>query len=157
MEVIVADKLWRLDTKRPFGPDNFEWRKKTVMLSGETEKEYNARMRRETLARFPNFERDRMLRRNYGITPERFYEMLASQNHACAICERAENTLSRVQKGKRLSVDHCHETGIIRGLLCFECNTSLGKLGESVERLEAMIRYIKKHKQPKLTIVASNS
>lgn len=59
-----------------------------------------------------------LLRRKYGLTPEQYQEMLDSQNGVCAICETPPTD-------KRLAVDHDHDTGAIRGLLCKNCNVKL--------------------------------
>lgn len=56
----------------------------------------------------------------YGLSIEKYDELLIQQNHCCAVCEKHTNELKR-----RLSVDHCHETGFIRGLLCDNCNQKL--------------------------------
>jgi hypothetical protein len=57
----------------------------------------------------------------YGISVEQYSEMLAKQNGVCAIC-------GSVPGGRRLCIDHNHETGEIRGLLCDKCNRALGML-----------------------------
>lgn len=64
--------------------------------------------------------RDEHLRRLYGISQAKYEEMLDAQGGVCAICEEPPNG------GKALAVDHCHETGVVRGLLCSGCNGSLG-------------------------------
>ena len=61
----------------------------------------------------------------------------AKQNNKCALC----------LKEKELFVDHCHDTGNVRGLLCRECNTSLGKFHDDVNILTRAIDYIIKGKQ----------
>lgn len=61
--------------------------------------------------------RESHLRLHYGITTEQYDEMLAKQDHACAICTRHKD-----QFKTRLAVDHNHVTGEIRGLLCAYCN-----------------------------------
>lgn len=66
-------------------------------------------------ARDPERERDLRLRRLYGITAEQYDEMLEAQGGVCAICERPPGK-------QRLNVDHDHKTGLVRGLLCWECN-----------------------------------
>src|SRR6185312_3236559 len=67
------------------------------------------------------------LQTKYGISLEQYEEMLARQGGGCAVCG--------TQPGKqRLDVDHCHETGVVRGLLCRACNVSLGALKEDPER-----------------------
>lgn len=67
----------------------------------------------------------RNLKVKYGITPCQYSEMYAAQRGCCAICGSTETGVA----GQRtLSVDHCHDTGVIRGLLCMPCNTSIGRL-----------------------------
>lgn len=89
---------------------------------------------------------DAMLRKSklkalYGITPEDYQAMLEQQNHACAICKK------KCRSGYRLSVDHDHETGQVRGLLCRACNQVLGLAGESVAILEGAISYLSEANQ----------
>lgn len=69
-------------------------------------------------------QRDKYLQRTYGITLDQYRVMLAEQNGVCAICRQPE---TRKQEGYiiALAVDHDHETGKIRGLLCARCNTGL--------------------------------
>ncbi|MBM3661163.1 MAG: hypothetical protein FJW95_16895 [Actinobacteria bacterium] len=62
--------------------------------------------------------------------------MLEAQGGGCAICGRPE------PEGGSLHVDHDHETGAVRGLLCFRCNGALGNLDENVERLADAIAYL---------------
>lgn len=66
--------------------------------------------------------KDWYLRNRFGITLEQYDEMFENQNGVCAIC--GEINID----GRRLAVDHNHETGKIRGLLCTGCNTRLGIL-----------------------------
>lgn len=65
------------------------------------------------------------LRRRYGLTIAQYDEMLAAQGGVCAICRQPE-TYARLGKIQRLAIDHDHETGMIRGLLCNRCNRRLG-------------------------------
>jgi hypothetical protein len=67
---------------------------------------------------------------------EDYEHLLASQHGACAICGYES------RDGKRLRVDHCHETGQIRGLLCSTCNTGLGGLGDSIEGVKRALDYL---------------
>ena len=85
------------------------------------------------------------LRKQYGITLEDYYKMLEEQNHVCAICGRAEYaTDHRSGLPRALAVDHCHETGKVRGLLCTNCNRGLGKFNDNIERLANAIKYLSK-------------
>ena len=82
--------------------------------------------------------------RRFGITPERYSELLESQNGACAICKQPE-TATRLGKVKALAVDHCHQSGAIRGLLCADCNTGIGKLKENIDIFKSAIQYLEYH------------
>lgn len=82
--------------------------------------------------------RHRDLKRNYGITPTQYHGMLIEQNGVCAICKQPE-----IRKNGWLHVDHNHRTMLVRGLLCGNCNTGIGKFGENISFLENAIRYLK--------------
>lgn len=82
------------------------------------------------------------LMRLYNITAEEYSAMLIKQNHCCAICDKHESQNVVGNKTIRLAVDHCHDTGKIRGLLCDVCNTSIGKFKHSAELLQKAISYI---------------
>jgi hypothetical protein len=73
---------------------------------------------------------------------EEFYQLLAKQGGKCAICGCSKRTA----KDRRLAVDHDHNTGKIRGLLCSKCNTAIGMLRESLALLGAAAVYLAKHK-----------
>lgn len=76
--------------------------------------------------------------RTFGLTPEMFQEMLDAQGGGCAICGGLE------RKGHALSVDHCHATGKVRGLLCGNCNRGLGLYKDNPERLIKAAEYLRK-------------
>jgi hypothetical protein len=76
--------------------------------------------------------RARQLKNLYDITPNDYDKMLEAQNGLCAICVRPE-ILVRRGKIVPLFVDHCHETGKIRGLLCYTCNSAIGFLRDNSE------------------------
>lgn len=83
------------------------------------------------------------LKSKYGITVEMYDEMYEAQGGVCKICSRPE-TLVHHNNGKiaRLSVDHNHETGQVRGLLCRKCNTGLGLFGDSIDVVGVALRYL---------------
>jgi len=70
--------------------------------------------------------------KKYGITLEQYKVMLDSQNGQCKICHKSEV----------LYVDHCHETGKVRGLLCNTCNMGLGHLGDDLTILQSAVQYL---------------
>ncbi|AGT14312.1 endonuclease VII [Mycobacterium phage Adzzy] len=75
----------------------------------------------------------------YGITPEEYWKIYEFQGGRCYICRRANG------KKKRLSVDHDHKTGIVRGLLCTMCNKYiLGWARDCIEMLQRAIDYLRK-------------
>jgi hypothetical protein len=80
------------------------------------------------------------IKTRYGLTEEQYYEILERQNFGCAICGKAEADSKR----KRFCVDHCHDTNVVRGLLCFGCNVSLGNMNDRIDLLEKAIGYLKK-------------
>jgi hypothetical protein len=71
----------------------------------------------------------------YGITEERYTELWAQQGGVCAICLLGN-------EGKDLGVDHVHETGAIRGLLCDNCNGAIGMLKERPDLLHRAVDYV---------------
>lgn len=77
----------------------------------------------------------------YGVTYEEYMSMTEKQNNLCAVCGEPENNGRR----KRLSVDHCHSMGHVRGLLCSNCNTALGLLKEDPIRIKKLLEYLKRH------------
>ena len=91
----------------------------------------------------PESDRRKHLLRKFNITLEEYNDLLSSQGGVCAICCMEETVVRRSKSGKEmLAVDHCHETGKIRGLLCFKCNTALGALGDTVEDIQRVIDYL---------------
>jgi len=75
----------------------------------------------------------------YGVTPEAFAGMLESQLGGCAICAVPHQD---GVKGKGLCVDHCHESGAVRGLLCRQCNSALGLLKDDPVKLRKAAEYL---------------
>lgn len=69
--------------------------------------------------------------RKWGLTSEQFIQMMEAQGGGCAICGA----------DAKLVVDHCHETGQIRALLCSQCNTALGLMAEDETRIKKLADY----------------
>jgi hypothetical protein len=88
----------------------------------------------------PDKHKNAVLKRTYGISLEQYNQILAAQGEVCGICMSA--TVSNC--GRRLSVDHNHETGKVRGLLCGRCNSMLGFIDEHPGTLERAAAWIKK-------------
>lgn len=72
------------------------------------------------------------LKRQYGITEAQRDELIASQKGLCVICLSAP----------AIHVDHCHKTGKVRGVLCFNCNSGIGKLGDDPDKTRRATAYL---------------
>ena len=91
----------------------------------------------------PERTKNNDLKRLYGITLDEHTQMYENQNGVCAICKNEGDG-----KWKKLCVDHDHETGRVRQLLCRNCNMVLGQVGDNINLLEEMIKYLQTHKTP---------
>lgn len=105
------------------------------------EKGYSTKWRRENPEKARAAIRSWSLRRKFGITVEEYDAMHAAQNGLCALCNRPERSLK-----KRLAVDHDHDTGAVRGLLCGPCNVVVGYI-ENQEWFGKAAAYLARHKQ----------
>ena len=83
---------------------------------------------------------EKYILRLYGVTSEQFQTMWESQGGKCAICDRLLKNLSKLDKPH---IDHCHESGQVRGILCHSCNTLLGHAKDNPEILQAAIIYLR--------------
>lgn len=85
-----------------------------------------------------------MLKKNYGMSLAEYDRLYEAQGGVCAICKKPETQKSSTcsETVDRLSVDHCHRTGAIRGLLCSKCNFGLGHFGDSIELVFGAAYYL---------------
>lgn len=98
------------------------------------------RWKKENPEKSLSYQRNCAYKKKYNIDSEFYKKMKAKQNHRCLICGEYhpdDNDYS-------LHVDHCHETGKIRGLLCAKCNQGIGCLKHSEVVLKNAIKYLKK-------------
>jgi len=100
--------------------------------------EYRAECLRLAKQRDKESIRDYRLRTTFGITAKEYDEQLELQMGGCAICRATIGDGA----GRRLAVDHCHETGRIRGILCGSCNLGLGKFQDDPIILGRAIQYL---------------
>lgn len=96
-----------------------QWRAAQTAEDKERRREAARRRRQEEPEKQREVQRRYDLKRGYGMTHEDYDALLYRQNLGCAICGR------RPEK-RALAVDHCHETGRVRGLLCHKCNPGIG-------------------------------
>lgn len=86
----------------------------------------------------PNTRRENTWKfRGISCTVEQYEQMLDEQDSSCAICKKPCGS------GRRLAVDHNHETGAVRGLLCLSCNQLIGKLENGTVPLRRLLTYLK--------------
>lgn len=110
----VNTKKWKEDNRDKYNKDMRDWR-----------------------AQNKDAAKSHDLMRCYGITLERYNEMLSEQNNVCAICKKPP-------KGKRpLVVDHCHKTDKVRQLLCYGCNRLIVTL-DNHPLHQKLVDYLKK-------------
>lgn len=85
--------------------------------------------------------RKKKLKQRYNISLEDYNELYDKQAGCCALCGTHQSELS-----KSLAVDHCHSTGKVRGLLCFDCNTGIGKLKDDYNLVYRAAEYLRSFK-----------
>ena len=92
--------------------------------------------------------RNKKLKDTYGITLEEYDRLHANQRGLCAICGEPETASYKYQGSvviQRLAVDHNHDTGEIRGLLCGRCNAGIGFFLDNSEKMRAAAEYLERH------------
>lgn len=119
----------------------YEWREKNPQV-------YNA-LAVKWRDKNPEKQHATDIKRTYGLSIERYNQLLSDQQCKCAICNKQHDP--SLKRG-RLYVDHCHKTSKtkksskVRGLLCSACNSALGYFKDDIEVIEKAIDYLKKHK-----------
>jgi hypothetical protein len=123
---------WRANNKEKQKEHRDKWRKK----NREKDLVSKAKYRSENKEKIAEGYRRHILRKKFNLTKEDYDQVLANQNGTCAICSLSCET------GRDLAVDHDHETGKIRGLLCRNCNVSLGLMKDDPARLRKAAEYL---------------
>lgn len=106
---------------------------------------------REARKRDPERFKRYTLQRDYGIAYEQYRELLEQQRGVCAICQQAPD-----EGGRKLAVDHSHVTGVVRGLLCTNCNLGIGSFRDSPQLLCVAKAYLERP-APKVTVVDADT
>lgn len=79
------------------------------------------------------------LRTRYNLTEGEYEDLLKFQDGVCAVCHRVP---SPHKHGGTFHVEHCHDTGLVRGLICGSENVALGMLGDDPERVIQVLQYL---------------
>ena len=82
------------------------------------------------------------IKKKYGLSLEEVNFLLEKQNNSCAICKR-DLTFTTHKKADTAHIDHCHETGQVRGALCIQCNLGLGAFKDREDLLLTAIEYLR--------------
>lgn len=104
----------------------------------EKKKRYQREYRLKHLERIKIKDRFKSLKSKYGVTQEVYDAMFKQQNGVCKICKQTERG-----RYKNLAVDHCHQTGTVRGLLCRRCNLGLAYL-ENKFFMDSALTYLQR-------------
>jgi hypothetical protein len=129
-----------IDCRNLLGRENYrkhlEKRKTKSRTYYATHKEEIRIRSKKYAARHPLEKKAHALRFNYGITLEQYEAMVAAQEDCCAICGNPPSDK------RKLAVDHNHDTGAVRGLLCTTCNVGIGALKDDLRLLRAAVNYL---------------
>jgi hypothetical protein len=137
-----AARAFRPRANEPWSSNNFYWKEPRTTVEKRKEKaaymrEWHSAVRKAN----PDYFKNQDLKKYYGVTLDWYKEQHAKQGGVCAICNQPETSVIR---GKTLSlaVDHCHDTGKVRALLCAACNTGIGSLKHDRDLLQKAIAYL---------------
>ena len=89
------------------------------------------------------YQAEQTLKRKFGMTPDEYEALLEEQGGGCAICGTTKLTV-RLDKKLRMSVDHCHATERVRGILCTSCNNGLGRFKDDPNLLRKAAEYLER-------------
>ena len=113
--------------------------KEKIRTRNKKNSKVNSAKAKEWKENNPDKTFDTYLRRLYGITLVEYTEMETQQKFKCKICRTSDFSAGR---GNRMVVDHCHESGEVRGLLCHGCNVGLGSFRDDPRILKKAIKYL---------------
>lgn len=111
------------------------WRAKNKKRLAKEARERRKKWSPERKAAEVHRQRRYQYKAKYGITIEDYEALFVQQGGQCALCPSKPNQ-------RRLAVDHCHDTGRVRGLLCIKCNHALGVLGDTPEGITSALTYL---------------
>ncbi len=143
---------------RPIGEFWSEHWKKAVDRCAGCREVIKQRTNRRRESGGPESVRDANLRSKYGLSAVEYDALREAQGHRCAICGKHEDDMKVIASGRprkdgepsassfKLVVDHCHDSRRVRGLLCSQCNSAIGLLGDSPETIRVAAAYVEADK-----------
>jgi hypothetical protein len=127
------------EKRKQYRKDNIEkvreWRRNWAKNNPDKKKEMDKYYNQNNKEKIKINNRNRILKQ-YNLTQEDFDKLLNSQNNQCGICKKIL---------KVPYIDHDHTTGEVRGILCLQCNTGLGYLGDNVKAVINTLYYLNKN------------
>ena len=137
---------WEKENPEKAAEKRRAWREKNREKNQQTQREWRERVGYNQ-RRKERGDHVRQQLKTYGLTEQSFAELLNAQGGCCAICGQSEPGM---KNSSRLYVDHCHETGLVRGLLCRACNTMLGNAKDMASVLRAGAEYLERAKDSRV-------
>ena len=133
-----------INPKAPIGPGNWQWAEPMAAQFDTSTRHGRRCVERAYREANAGTTKAYDLRRSFGIDLAEYQKMFVTQAGVCACCEKPEHE-KRSGKTRWLAVDHCHETGEIRGLLCGSCNRGIGKFEDDPNLLRKAADYLERH------------
>lgn len=133
------DKEWVKKNRKKLNDDKRRTRAENPLPHRQDALKAQKKFRENNPEEYKTYQLDWHRKKSYGISAENYAGMLEEQGGVCQICRKTN------ADGRRLSVDHNHETGVIRGLLCTKCNLGLGYFNDSSNTLEDALLYLREH------------
>lgn len=123
----------RLDCKKCKNESTYKWRKANESYYNKTMRDYQAAN--------PLQRDDCDLKRKYGVSRKWFDDTLKAQDSKCAVCKKPNSSIKR-----RLAVDHHHDSGKVRGIVCYNCNRALHAF-DDIDLFNSIMTYLSKYKE----------
>lgn len=132
-QVIGDSKRWAEENPAKVRENNKRWRVKNPGKVRQQQRRWHD----------TNPEKSRAKRRSdnlakYGLSVEQYDELWAAQKQRCKLCSEDK------PRGGKWVVDHCHDTGVVRGIICNQCNIGLGHFSDDPAKLQAAIDYLQR-------------
>ena len=131
----ISSAIWRLNNKEKLANIKREWRKQNPEKV-KAQKRRSWHKHKHSIDRRERSKRNK-LKKNYGITLEFYNEEIDRNGNRCACCSR------EFIGNFKPHVDHCHDTGMVRGIICMNCNVAEGLLRENPKLFEQLQKYLK--------------
>lgn len=136
----MVDNIKTCPTCRKTSVEIKFWRGQTYCVPCQKEKQ-----KKSWNSRTPVKRLEQHLRYKYNLSKDQFDNMWRKQLGLCSICQTTLPDVTKYEQRRRhYTVDHCHKSGRVRGLLCTSCNTLLGMAKDSKETLLRAVDYLKK-------------